>query len=68
VRLSDIQQKFSDNPLGWVLFALLLLSIYYHYRDGKDLEKVCELTGPHDVSVPNPLTTQQEITNICLQH
>jgi hypothetical protein len=34
----------------------------------QDLAKLCELTGPHDVSVPHPLTTQQEITNICLKH
>ena len=56
------------DPVRWVLLALLILATYGNYREGQDLAKVCELTGPHDVSAPHPLTTQQEITNICLKH
>ncbi len=56
------------DPIRWVLLALLMLAIYGNYREGHDLVNVCELTGPHDVSVPLPQTTQQEIANICLRH
>jgi hypothetical protein len=66
--LSAIKQSLYDDPLRWVLLALLIFAVYHNYRQGADLAKVCELTGPHDVSVPDPLTTQQEITNICLKH
>jgi hypothetical protein len=66
--LAAIKRSLHDNPLRWVLLALLILAIYGSYRKEQDLAKLCELTGPHDVSVPHPLTTQQEITNICLKH
>jgi hypothetical protein len=66
--LSGIKQSLNNDPVRWVLLALLILAVYGNYREGDDLAKVCELTGPHDVSVAHPLTTQQEITNICLRH
>ena len=66
--LSGIRRSLHDDPLRWALLALLIFAVYYSYRQGDDLAKVCELTGPHDVSVPRPATTQQEISNICLKH
>jgi hypothetical protein len=66
--LAGIKQSFYDHPLRWVLLALLILATYGNYREGGDLAKVCELTGPHDMSIPHPLTPQQEIANICLRH
>jgi hypothetical protein len=56
------------DPVRWVLLALLIFAVYHSYRQGDDLAQVCELTGPHDVSVSHPATTQEEITNICLGH
>jgi hypothetical protein len=56
------------DPVRWVLLVLLIFAVYHSYRQGDDLAQVCELTGPHDVSVPHPATTQEEITNICLRH
>jgi hypothetical protein len=65
--LTGIKQSLYSDPLRWLLLALLVFSVYQNYREGDDLTRVCELTGPHDVSVPHPLTVQQEITNICLR-
>jgi len=56
------------DPVRWVLLALLIFAVYHSYRQGDDLAQVCELTGPHDVSVPHPATPQEEITKICLGH
>jgi hypothetical protein len=58
---------------GFVLFVLLLagllgLSVYNLFSTSRDLQRVCELIGPHDVTVANPITPRQEIDNICINH
>jgi len=50
------------------LAALLALSIWSLYRTGLDLDRVCELTGPHEFSHEHPVTPRQEIDTLCLRH
>lgn len=58
------------NPVAWLLLALLALAECGNYRNGRDLERLCELTGAHDISVPEryALTPAQKIDNICAAH
>ena len=68
-RLSDgIRDGFIKNPFAWILAGLLIVAEFGNYQYGKDISRLCELTGPHDVSVPHPATTEQEIDNICIGH
>ena len=59
------------TPAGvWVaiLVFLLIVSVHGNWRTGSDLQRVCELLGPHDVSIDHPRTAKQEIDNICIGH
>jgi hypothetical protein len=51
-----------------ILGFLLALSVYGHYQTGSDLNRLCDLLGPHDVEMLHPQTTKDEIDNICLRH
>jgi hypothetical protein len=56
-RLSDrMRDGFIKNPLAWILLALLALAEFGNYQNGRDLGRLRELTGPHNVSVPHPTT------------
>jgi hypothetical protein len=62
--------RFKDSllryPGAWFLFALLLVAEYGNYSRGQELDRICELLGPHDVSVLRPTTAREEIDNICI--
>jgi hypothetical protein len=62
------RESVIQNPFLWIVVALLVLAEVGSYRTESDLARVCELTGPHYVSVPNPRTAKQEIENICIHH
>jgi hypothetical protein len=51
-----------------LLGVVLAYLVYRHYSTGRDLQRICELIGPHTESVTNPSTPQQEIDNICISH
>jgi hypothetical protein len=51
-----------------LLLGLLAVAVYGNYSTGRDLRRVCELTGPHDAMVRNPRTPREEIGNICVGH
>jgi hypothetical protein len=50
------------------LAALLVLSVWSLFRTGLDLDRVCELTGPHEISHEHSVTPRQEIDTLCLDH
>jgi hypothetical protein len=60
-----IADGFLKNPVAWILLALLGLAEYGSYQRGNELERVCELTGPHDMSFAVPRTPREEVDNIC---
>jgi hypothetical protein len=64
--LTKTGEAFFKNPIAWIVCALLALVVYGNYERGRDLDRVCELLGPHDVVVPSPQTPRQEIDNICI--
>jgi hypothetical protein len=65
-----VQGKLRDwimtNPVAWFLFVLLVIAEYGNYQRGKELTRVCELSGPHDVFIEHPRTDRQELDNICI--
>jgi hypothetical protein len=61
------QKAVFANPLAWFLFAIFLVAEYANWQHEKKLERVCELTGPHDVTVGNPTTDREELDNICAE-
>lgn len=58
--------SFQRNPVAWILFALLAFAEYRSYERSRQLDRVCELLGPHDVAVGFPGTAKEEIDNICI--
>lgn len=51
-----------------VIIVLLAASLYGHHKTGHDLQRICELLGPHDLEVGSPRTAREEIDNICIAH
>ena len=35
------ERQFSKNPAAWVLGALFVLSVFFHYRTGAQFTRVC---------------------------
>lgn len=67
MKLTDwIRDRVLRNPAAWFFFALFLLAEYWNYEKGKQLDRVCELTGPHEAVVAKPTTDREELGNICL--
>jgi hypothetical protein len=60
------QDSFARNPMAWILFALPIIAEFGNYSRGRELSRVCELLGLHDVAIRNPRTAKEEIDNICI--
>ena len=43
---------------------LLVIAEYGNYQRGKELDHVCELTGPHDVGFVSPKNDKEELDTI----
>lgn len=39
--LKMLSNKFTDNPIAWILLGLLFFSVYSHYQTGKKFTEVC---------------------------
>jgi len=63
----NIRERILMNPTAWFLFALLVVAEYGNYQRRKELTRVCELTGPHDVSTAHPRNDREELDNICIE-
>jgi hypothetical protein len=55
-----------DRLVIVLLLGLLWVSVYVNYSLGRDLRRVCELTGPHDAVFGSLRTPREEVGNICL--
>jgi hypothetical protein len=53
------------NPLAWLLLGAFLIASFKYFERDKQLERVCELTGPHDVMTSHPRNGRDEVDNIC---
>ena len=57
--IDKIREGFFRNPIAWVLLGMFLIAEYGNYQRGRDLTRVCELTGAaHD-------TRKSELSTIC---
>lgn len=63
--LDTIRTGFIRNPIAWILVVLLCMAEYGNYQRGRELDRVCELLGSHDVAVMSPQTPNEEIDDIC---
>jgi hypothetical protein len=64
--VDTIRTGFLRNPIAWILMALLAAAEYGNYQRGRELDRVCELLGQHDLAVNPPRTAKEEIDNICI--
>jgi hypothetical protein len=55
----------NSNPLAWFLLFVALMSGYGNYKQAKDLERICELSGPHGDVVAVAKTKQEKLANLC---
>jgi hypothetical protein len=55
-----------DRLVIVLLLGLLWVSVYVNYSLGRDLRRVCELTGMHDAAFGSLRTPRGEVGNICL--
>ena len=63
-----LQKSFVRSPAMWIWFVLFLVVAASNYSFGRDLERVCDLTGPHVLSLQGPLTARQKVDDICIEH
>lgn len=62
---AKIREAVIENPYAWLLLGLFLLAEYNNYKKGLLIDRMCELSGPHDVAVYSPKSDSQELDNIC---
>jgi hypothetical protein len=56
------------NPVGWVFLALFVLAEYWNFQKGEDIDKLCELTKPHNATVGAARTDRNRLDAICIAH
>jgi hypothetical protein len=56
------------NPVAWIFFALFVFAEYRNFQKGGDIDKFCELTGPHQATVGDPRTDRNKLDAICIAH
>ena len=61
-QIDTIREGFVNNPVAWILCALLGVAEYGNHQRGRDLDRVCELLGAHDVAVRSPRTERKKST------
>ena len=61
-----VRDTFQKNVVAWFLFALLLIAAYGNYQRGKELDRVCELSGPHVGVFSSPKNDKEELDSICV--
>jgi hypothetical protein len=66
VWLAKFRDMVVKNPYAWLLLALFALAEYNNYKKGVLLDRLCELTGPHDVGTGHPKNDREELDNICI--
>ncbi len=54
------------NLVALLLAGLFAIAEYGNYQRGREIDRVCDLLGPHDFEVAHPMTARQEIDNICI--
>jgi hypothetical protein len=62
-----LSARFKANPVAWILAAAIILVEFWNYQKGVQLHRVCELTGPHNLTYGHPVTPKQELDTICGQ-
>src|SRR5437868_4889997 len=60
-----ILELLNSHPLTLFIFMVLLISAYGNYQQAKQLDEVCELSGPHADVVAAPKTDREKLDNIC---
>jgi hypothetical protein len=64
----DKAEERAQNIIILLFIFLLSIALYRHYEIGRDLRRLCELLGPHESTYTRPLSTKEEIDQICLDH
>ncbi len=62
--VQSIRESLIENPFAWILLAALVIAEYGNYQRGRELARVCELLGPHEIAVTVARTAREEIDNI----
>jgi hypothetical protein len=55
-----------QNYVSVVLCLLFLVAVYWNFRKGEEINRLCELTGSHLVSADYPQTKREELDTICV--
>jgi hypothetical protein len=63
---TKLRESIIENPFAWILAGLFLFAEYSNYKKGMDIQRVCELTGPHDVASNHPRNDKEELDSICI--
>jgi hypothetical protein len=56
------------NIIAWVVFFLFLYAEWANYENVKEIQKICDLLGEHNMWNGHPTTPRQKIDNICIEH
>jgi hypothetical protein len=55
-----------QNYVSVVLCLLFVVAAYWNFRKGEEINRLCELIGPHFVSVDYPRGKREELDSICI--
>jgi hypothetical protein len=56
------------SPVAWIFFALFVFAEYWSFQESGDIDKLCELTAPHNAAVGDPRTDREKLDSICIAH
>jgi hypothetical protein len=64
--IGEIGFRLLQNYGSVVLCLLFVVAVYWNFRKGEEINRLCELIGSHFVSADQSRTNREELGNICI--
>jgi hypothetical protein len=61
----EIGFRLLQNYVSVILCLLFAVAVYWNFRKGEEINRLCELAGSHFGGVDYPRTNREELDNIC---
>jgi hypothetical protein len=64
--ITKFRESVIANPFAWFLIVLFVFVEHANYQKGVTIDRMCELTGPHNASYGHPNNAREELDTICV--
>jgi hypothetical protein len=61
----EIGFRLLQNYVSVILCLLFAVAVYWNFRKGEEINRLCELAGSYFGGVDYPRTNREELDNIC---